>query len=97
MHAPFWHGDGIKIYSNLKLTLTLTDGVLSGALGIVVSDIDVTMIYTLVGGRTETERLVTDDNGQFSTTPSFNISYSVVARAQVLNPLCIWENIESPL
>lgn len=99
--APFWHGDGIKIYTNLKLTLTFSDGVLSGALtaaaGIVVSDIDVTLIYTLAGGATATERLVTDSNGQFSTAPDFSVGYDVVARAQVLNPLCEWENVESSL
>ncbi|PWC10641.1 hypothetical protein B4923_16095 [Brenneria roseae subsp. americana] len=97
--APFWHGDGIKVYTNLKLTLTFTDGVLSGALtagaGIVVSDVDITLIYTLAGGSTVTERLVTDDNGYFETTPNIDVGYSVVARAQVLTPLCEWENIES--
>ncbi|AIU88344.1 DUF2612 domain-containing protein [Pectobacterium odoriferum] len=96
--APFWHGDCIKIYTNLKLTLTFSDGVLSGALtaapGIVVSDIDVTLIYTLSGGATATEHLVTDDNGQFSTTPQFD-EFTVVARAQVLTPLCEWENVQS--
>ncbi|PWC25120.1 DUF2612 domain-containing protein, partial [Brenneria nigrifluens] len=97
--APFWHGDGIKIYTNLKLTLTLVDGVLSGELtanaGVVVSDVDITLIYTLPGGATVTERMVTDAGGQFSTVTDVGADFTVVARAQVLTPLCEWENVES--
>ncbi|WP_252318127.1 hypothetical protein [Candidatus Symbiopectobacterium endolongispinus] len=85
--APFWHGDGIKIYTNLKLTLTLADGVLSGALtanaGIIVSDTDITLIYTLPDKSTVTEYLVTDDDGQFSTRPSVGDQFSVMARASI--------------
>ncbi|MGM3159957.1 DUF2612 domain-containing protein [Dickeya undicola] len=96
--APFWHGDGIKIYTNLRLTLLFENGVLSGSLaansGVVVSDVDVTLIYTLHDGTTITSRAVTDSRGQFSDTPPA-IDFSVVGRAQVLTPLCEWENVQS--
>ncbi|CPR20599.1 DUF2612 domain-containing protein [Brenneria goodwinii] len=97
--APFWHGDGIQFYTNLKLTLTIANGMLSGALtasaGVVVSDVDITLIYTLSDDSTVTERLVTDAGGQFSTMLNVGDDFTVVARAQVLTPLCEWENVES--
>ncbi|AUH00844.1 DUF2612 domain-containing protein [Prodigiosinella confusarubida] len=97
--APFWHGDGIKIYTNLKLTITLANSVLSGDLtanaGIIVSDVDITLIYTLPSGATVTERLVTDADGNFSATPNVGADFIVVARAQVLTPLCEWVNVEA--
>ncbi|MFJ5378118.1 YmfQ family protein [Pectobacterium sp. CHL-2024] len=91
----------ITIESNLKLTLTLSNGVLSGELtanaGIVVSGVDITLFYSLAGGKTETVVVKTDSDGKFSVTPGFNIGYDVLAHATVLNQLGEWENVESSL
>ncbi|MEC5343649.1 putative phage tail protein [Brenneria populi] len=90
--------DAIALYG-IGISLTYVDGILSGILTgsacIDTADQDVTLIYTLPGGGTVTERLVTDANGHFSTTPSVGDEFTVVARAQVLTPLCEWENVES--
>lgn len=97
--APFWHGDGIQYYTGLRMTLVYIDGLISGTLTandeISVANVDVSLVYTMEDGSIHTDYLVTDESGNFSTTPSIRGSYTVVARAQVWTPLCEWANVQS--
>ena len=83
----------------IGISLLFSDGKITGALAasacIDVADADITLIYTLEDGSTVTEYLTTDDDGNFSTTPSVSGNYTAVARAQVFTPMCEWENVES--
>ncbi|UUE56486.1 hypothetical protein [Pectobacterium aroidearum] len=75
----------------------MLSGELTANTGIVVSGVDVTLFYSLSGGKTETTIVETDSNGKFSVIPGFNIGYDVLAQTQVLNQLGEWESVESSL
>lgn len=83
----------------INMSLLFSNGAITGTLiasaCIDVADMDVTLIYTLEDGNTHTDYLVTDENGNFSTTPSVSGNYTAVARAQLFTPMCQWENVES--
>ncbi len=98
-HTKFTSTYDVMSLYGIGIVLSYDAGVLTGILTgtscIDVSGADITLIYTLPDKSTVTERLVTDDSGQFSTTPSVGDQFSAIARAQVLTPLCEWENVQS--
>ncbi|WP_345719222.1 YmfQ family protein, partial [Brenneria nigrifluens] len=98
-HTKFSSSYDVSSLYGIGIALSLVNGILSGTVTgtscIDVADVDITLIYTLPDGSTVTERLVTDAAGQFSTVPDVGADFTVVARAQVLTPLCEWENVES--
>lgn len=90
--------DVISLYG-LGVVLSYDSGVLTGVLKgescIDVSDVDITLIYTLSDKTVIIGRTITDENGRFSVEPKITGGYTVVARAQILTPLCEWENVSS--
>ncbi len=100
-NAPYWDGGGLVNYAwRINLSLNEDEGKLNGQITssdrtINLSGIDVTLFYTKSTGERFTRDVTTGPNGIFTDPIRDSGTFTVIAKAQMVTPICTTDDVES--